>query len=115
MPYNQRDVVYLTDPVSSPKGQKITHPVLIISKNKSSGYENHYTGVMLSSTLHKDRYTFSCDDTMFEGSLKPNSQIRTYLIYSFHESDINMVCNKMKPFHFKLLLEEIKNTIFIFE
>lgn len=89
MQFNQRDLVTLNDPIKLPDGNELPHPVLIISSNSSNGYEKHYTGVMMSATKHKDRFSFTCDNLMFESSLeKGNCQLRLYIIIGFNESDI---------------------------
>lgn len=112
MPYSQRDLVYLKDPVKMPDGQDLPHPVLIISSNRSNRYENRYTGVMMSATQTKDKFSFACMDEMFESPLqKPNCQFRTYIILGFNETQISKFVNRMKPIHFEALIDEIKENI----
>jgi hypothetical protein len=111
--FNQRTLVTLKDPIKLPDGQELPHPVLIISSNSSNGYENHYTGVMMSATKHKDRFSFPCDNSMFESPLeKDNCQLRLYIIIGFNESDIAKFKNRMKPVHFTGLIEQVKNLVF---
>lgn len=110
--YKQGDLVYLFDPIKIPKGEPLEHPVLIISSNTSNSYENFYTGVMMSSTNYKDRYSFDCTNEMFESPIKLGSQIRLYITASFKETEIKNFTNRIKPIHLKALLIQIKELIF---
>lgn len=113
MPYIQRDLVYLKNPIKMPTGEDLPHPVLIISSNRANSYENYYTGVMMSATEHVDRFSFPLSDDMFESPLdKSNCCIRTYITLGFREADIKNFKNRMKMPHFKILLEQIKTSIF---
>lgn len=113
MPYSQGNLVYLKHPIPLPDGKELVHPVLIISSNASNSYENRYTGVMMSSTAHKDRFSFQCSNEMFESPLqKSGSQFRTYIILGFNEDQISRLVNQMKPIHLGALLAEIRNYIF---
>lgn len=96
-----------------PTGEDLDHPVLIISSNRANGYENYYTGVMMSATEYKDRFSFPLSNEMFESPLeKPNSCIRGYIIVGFREVDVRSLKNRMIPIHFKILLDQIKASIF---
>lgn len=86
--YKQGDVVYLYNPLTMPKGEPLEHPIFIISSNTSNAYENRYTGIMMSATSLKDKFSFMLENSMFERPLKPNSQLRLYLVFSFNESEI---------------------------
>ncbi len=106
--------MYLKDPVKMPDGQDLPHPVLIISSNRSNRYEHRYTGVMMSATQVKDKFSFICRDEMFESRLqKTNCQFRTYIILGFNETQISRFLNRMKTIHFEALIDEIKENIFI--
>lgn len=83
MPYTQRDLVWLHDPIPLPDGTTLPHPVLIISCSTANSFEKSYTGVMMSATAHRDKFSFPCTDDMFEGPLKANSQLRLYIIIGF--------------------------------
>ena len=111
--YSQGNLVYLKFPIPMPDGQELAHPVLIISSNMSNSYENRYTGVMMSATSHRDRFSFECTNEMFESPLsKTGSQFRTYIILGFNENQISRLANNMKSIHLTALLNEIKNYIF---
>ena len=112
--YKQGDLVYLADPVKLPKGEPLGHPVLIVSSNSANSYEKFYTGLMMSSTIHTDRFSFKCSDLMFENPLrKPNSQIRLYITVSFKESEVVRFSNRMKPIFLKQVLEQFKDLILV--
>lgn len=114
--FKQGDLVTIINPISLPDGTELPHPVLIISSNRCNSYENHYTGVMMSATSTKDRFSFMCDDSMFESKLEKNDcQLRTYILVAFHEKDIKKFKNRMIGVHLKALLNEIKNLIFIID
>jgi hypothetical protein len=111
--YKQGDVVWLNDPIPIPDGSQLAHPVIIISSNMSNSYENYYTGLMMSTTPHTDKFTFACSQDMFEGNLnKDHCQIRIYISVSFRETAVRSKMNKMKPIFFKALMENIKNYLF---
>jgi len=116
MPYSQRDLIYLKEDILLPDGKDLPHPVLIISSNRSNRYENRYTGVMMSATSSKDKFSFQCANEMFESPLpKAGCQFRTYIVLGFNESQIAKFLNRMKAIHFEMLLEEIKETVFIMD
>lgn len=107
--FKQGDLIYLIDPVKLPKGEPLQHPVLIISSNVSNSYENFYTAVMMSATEYTDRFSFKCDNGMFESNLeKPGCNFRTYITISFKESEIKHFKNRIKPVFLRALLEHIK-------
>ncbi len=110
--YKQGDLVYLFDPIKIPKGEPLPHPVLIISSDKSNSHEKFYTGLMMSSTTHKDRYSFDCTNEMFESPLKSGSQIRIYITVSFKETEIKNFANRIKRVHLKILLNQVKDLLF---
>ncbi len=113
MPYKQGDLVWLIDPQTMPDGQKLPHPVLIISSNRANGYESYFTGVTMSATAHRDKFTFDCDNSMFEGTLaKDQCQIRLYITISFREADIKSLANRIKTVYLKAILDQMKEHVF---
>lgn len=114
--YKQGDLVSLNEELELPNGEKLFHYILILSSNSSNSYEQHYTGVMLSSTTKRDRYSFLCDDSMFEAKLKPNSQLRLYIIAGIHEKYIRKLENRIKPSvkttYLKIIIEQVNELIF---
>lgn len=115
MPYKQGHLVILKSPQKLPDGQVLSHPVLIIS-SKRSGYEPYYTGVMMTASSHKDRYSFRCDNTMFESPLeKTGCQLRLYLVFGFIKDDISSLKNTMKKIPLQSVLEQVREYIFNFD
>lgn len=96
-----------------PDGKELPHPVLIISSDSSNSYENYYTGVMMSATQHIDRFSFKCENNMFESPLeKTGCQYRLYIIVGFKETDVSTFKNRMKKIFLKLLINQVKENIF---
>ena len=111
--YRQGDLLMLFDPIKIPKGSPLAHPILIISSNRSNNYEDFYTGVMMSSTSHTDRFTFSCEDGMFDSPLvKKNCQLRMYILLSFKAIEVKGLLNRIKPIHLTAVLRQIKELVF---
>ena len=112
MPYSQGDLILLKIPVKLPGGAELKHPVLIIN-SKRGGYEQYYTGVMMTGTPKNDRYSFKCENQMFTSPLgKESCEFRTYLIFGFNEDDISVLKNTMKKPHLIALINQIKDYIF---
>ena len=110
--YSQGDVVYLNDPSLLPDLTELTHPFVIISSDVSNRNEKWYTGLMMTSSAQKDKFTFPCDNIMFESPLKKdNCQIRIYLTTSFPESYISKLYTKMKKQFLKNLIEDFKDLV----
>lgn len=111
--YLQGDLVYLNDPIKLPDGTELHHPVLIISSNHANSHENSYTGVMMSSTKSKDRFSFFVDNSMFESPLeKIGCQLRLYIIIGFKESDIRTFKNRIKSMYLIQILKQVRDSIF---
>lgn len=116
MPYNQKDLVWLKDPIPLPDGTELPHPVLIISCTAANSMENFYTGIMMTASAHKDKFSFPVTNEMFEGNLnKANCQLRLYLTVSFMESNIVRLENRMKKIHFKNVIEQIVDYVICVE
>jgi hypothetical protein len=110
--YQQGDLVELIDPTKTPTGT-LRHPILIVSSNRSNGYEYFYTGVMMTSSDQKDSYSFHCTDEMFENPLRlKNCKLRLYITASFKESEISKKINKMKTQDFKQVLKQLNDLVF---
>jgi len=111
--YPQGDLVYLKKPVELPDGKSLDHPILKISSNSASSYENSYTGVMMTSSSKIDRFSFEVDNLMFESPLdKSGCQLRLYIIVGFKESDIRIFKNRMKPTFLQAVLKQVRDSIF---
>ena len=106
MKYSQRDLVTMKEPM--PDGQTNNHPFLIISCNDINSKGDYYTGMMMSTTDYKDRYSFKVENDMFEGHLrKENCHMRTYIIISVKEDQIKEKINRMEVIHFKNLIKQL--------
>lgn len=111
--YKQGDIVWLKVENTLPDGKILKHPFLIISSDMSNSYESFYTGVMISSTSHIDRFTFECKKEMFQGgSVKDFQQIRMYITASFREVDIDKLLNKIETTFIEPILSQIKALVF---
>ena len=113
--YKQGDLVELKDRQQLPDGAILYHPVLIISCNRAISYQNYYSGIMMSATKHIDNFSMPCDNIMFESPLKEGSHLKIYLILGFNEIEIHKWINRMKPIHFKAVLNQIKDFVFDLE
>lgn len=115
MRYKQGELVNLIDPIVLPDGKTLPHPVLIVSNNVANSYESYYTGVMMTSTNYKDKFSFEVDDSMFQNPLrKSGSHLRLYLLISFRESSIaGTPINQIKPAHLKHVLHQIRELVFV--
>lgn len=115
MKYKQGDLVNLIDPIVLPDGKALSHPVLIISNNVANSYEDYYTGVMMTSTIYKDKFSLEVDDSMFQNPLrKQGSHLRLYLLISFREVNISGApINEMKKVHLKHVLNQIRELVFV--
>lgn len=114
MNYSQGDLVFLKQPNTLPDGQVLKHPILIVSHNTANIAEDFYTGVMMTSSNHKDKFSFQVDNTMFESPIeKEGCQLRLYIIFSFREADIHRLVSRIKKPHLKNLLIQIKETVFV--
>jgi hypothetical protein len=111
MSYKQRQVVFVE--AEMPDGQVLVHPYIIISCNVANSYEQYFTGVMITSSKHNDRFSFALSDSMFERPLeKSGCQARMKLILSFHEKKVKRMTSRMKLIHFKQLIDQIKSDVF---
>lgn len=111
--YKQGDIVWLKNPYPVPDGTLLHHPVLIISSDTANGYEKYYTGVMMTTSIHTDKYTFKCHSQYFEGYMKEeHCQIRLYIILSFREDDVKSKMNKLKPAILIEVLKQIRDYVF---
>lgn len=116
--YYQRDIIKVKKR-ELPGGTLETHPFLILScelANNSDNTERYYTGVMLTHTKYKDRFTFEVTPDMIEGHHDGSwSQIRLYIISGFTNSSISTdagcYIGKLKPAFFKEVLETIKDYV----
>ena len=116
MPYKQRDVVFVEMPL--PTGEVERHPFLIISCRAASNMEkdNYHTAIMMTGSKQKDKFSFPVEDSMFEGPLKKqNCQLRLYIIVSFPESKVQELLTRMKPVHFKAVLQQIKEYVLVID
>lgn len=112
MKYTQRDVVIVE--MELPDGKVEKHPYLIISSNRANSIESYYTAVMMTSSSHKDVFSFHLSNEMFESPLqKQNCQFRLYIIVSFRESRVGRFFNKMNKQDFARVLKEIKEYILV--
>lgn len=111
--YRQGDLVFLTIPVPLPDGTELEHPVLIISNETPNSIENSYIAVMMSATAHTDRFSFLCEDSMFESPLaKSGCNFRIHIIINIREVQISRFVNRIKPVYLKALLKQINERIF---
>lgn len=114
MPFTQRDIVKLKNRMREGIDP---HPYLIISCEDSIACENkrHYTGVMLTHSGYKNRFTFKIAKEMIDGNWGEDwSQARTHLLATFTDDDIvnsNAYLGKIKPTFFKALLEHINTFV----
>lgn len=91
-----------------PEDQVNNHPILIISCNSVNSKGDYYTGMMMSATDYVDSYSFKVTNEMFEGHLrKENCHLRTYIIISIKEDQIQKKINKMGAIHFKNLIKQV--------
>lgn len=116
MPYQQRDIVKVKRPL--PSGGEVTHPFLIISNSRAISHESvpYYTGVMMTHSTNKDKFSLQVTKEMIDGSYHNDwSQIRLHIIASFSESDISRditkYVGKMKKLDFTAVLNQIKDNI----
>jgi hypothetical protein len=112
MPFNQRDIVKVKAPL--PDGTYKVHPFLIISCESciSLEKERYYTGVMMTHSKYKDRFSFEVKADMIDGKWDEDwSQVRIHIIVSFRESDISNdsgnYLGKMKKIDFSAVIENI--------
>jgi len=111
MPYKQRDVVKIS--AQLPDGNTATHPFVIISCGVANSRENFYTGVMMTGSTHKDVFSFSIADSMFESPLeKGNCHIRLYILTSFREIQVTKFVSRMKKAFFVQLVKQITEITF---
>lgn len=115
MNFTQKDIVRLKNKMR----QGIDpHPYLIISCEDSISCEGkrHYTGVMLTHSGYKNRFTFKIEKEMIDGSWSDDwSQARAHLLATFTNDDIadtNQYLGKIKKAFFKALLEHINTYVF---
>lgn len=114
MKYNQRDLVWLTEPTILPDGSELDHPVLIISCRAANSKEDYYNVVMMTGSEYEDLFSFKLEDDMFEAPLgKSKCQFRTYIIFSIREVKIKKLANRMKRIHFVALLDRIKDYVLV--
>ena len=112
MKYNQRDLLWLNTPPIMPDGKTLDHPVLIISCRAANCMEDYYTCVMMTASHTTDKFSFKLENEMFESPLKKQScQLRLYILLSIRESQIKTFANRMKPIHFKQVLNQINNFV----
>jgi hypothetical protein len=116
--YRQGHVLYLYDPIPLPDGTFKEHPVLIISSNRANSYESFYTAVMLTHHIENSVFSFELHDMMFDRPLnrsaeKPRCFARTYITISFKDSDVKSFNNNMKEPFLKMLLNQIKDSVFV--
>lgn len=111
MKYKQRDLVFVE--LACPDGKILRHPYLIVSNRSANSHEKYYTGVMMSATDHKDRFSFPVDSAMFEGDLrKSGCNLRLYIITGFREEQVGQLITTMHIRDFKNVVEEINDIIF---
>jgi hypothetical protein len=111
--YKQGDIVWLKTESTLPDGKVLKHPFLIISSDRSNSYESFYTGVMLTSSLKKDSFTFECTEAMFEAAIKKEfQQIRMYITASFRDVDIEKLMNRLDSTFIEPILTQINSLVF---
>lgn len=114
MPYRQRDLVWIKN-AEMPDGKNLTHPFLILSCEAARAQEpGYYYGIMMTGSVHRDRYSFPVSKEMFEGPLqKESTHLRLYIISSFRENRINGLVTRMMKRDFQRVLDEIKNFVLV--
>lgn len=96
-----------------PDGQELSHPVLLIG-NDNYGYEEYYIGVIMSSTEYKDRYSYHCNDDMFDRPLfESGSCIRQNLIVGLRLDEIKKMVNQMKKPFLREVLKNIADNLLV--
>jgi len=117
MPFQQRDIVKVK--LGIPNVEEDVHPFLIISCElaNSRGNERSYTGVMMTHSPNKDRFTLQVTADMVEGHWDEKwVQIRLHLIVTFTESnisrDITHYVGRIKKIDFKNIVDQIRDFVF---
>lgn len=112
MKYKQGDLVSLRKPILLPDDTSLAHPVLIVSSDFSNSYENHYTGLMMTSSVITDRFSFSCKNNMFERPLeKTGCHLRLYILVGFNESEVSTFKNRMEKSYLIQVIDQLKECV----
>lgn len=114
MSISQREVYLLPFPLDSSVED---HPFIVLSCQEANEYERTFIGVMITTTLNKDDYSFPLVNEMFESPLaKPNSHVRMHLLSLYVNEEIRgRRLNRMKEQYFKQLMAFIGDIIFNYE
>ena len=107
--YHQGDIVLVNFPL--PKGFK-PHPAIIISCKDVYESEDCYVGLMITSSIIQDNFTFNINNEMLINPLDKPSQVRCQLIALFHEDEIQNKLSKLKKEYFLNLIKQLNNNVF---
>ena len=109
MTISQGDIVEVN--FRLPEGFK-PHPVIVVSNNDINEYEDAFIGVMLSSSMKYDDYSFVLENEMLTKIPKVKTQVRCHLISLIPENEIlgrHGIINKK---YLSQLINKIKLIIF---
>ena len=117
MPYSQRQIVEVFFRLP-PDGEKLKHPVVILSNSEINEDERAFVAVMMTSRNHDDEYSFTLDDSMVSKPFddkKDHREIRLHLIGHFLDADVennSQGLRFLKEDHFKRLIYQMNEITF---
>jgi len=111
MAINQRDVYLLPFPLDDLTQD---HPFIVLSIKEANEVENTFIAVMITSSPHKDDFSFDLNDSMFDAPLhKKGCHVRMHLVTIYLGGEIRgRKLNTMKEFYFKQLMSTIGEMVF---
>jgi mRNA interferase MazF len=109
--YNQREIVLVPFPYSDLSSAK-RRPVLIVSNDH---YNQNFPDVLvcvITSNLHKDRYSVALENEDLEiGVLPESSIVKAHKLFTVHQDRIVRKFSQVKPEYFEDVSAKIKHLI----
>ena len=94
----------------------ISHPVIVLSSADAIATEDSFIGMMLTTNVSEDQYTFELNNNMLTKKLTvPYCQARLHLISFFQKHDAianSNFNNKLKLEYFRELIKQVNRITF---
>lgn len=108
MKLKQGDIVLIKFPFSDLKGKKVRPAIVVSNKIYKNG---NYILASITSNLRNDHYSYAIGANNTNGGLRHNSEIRTNVINTLHESIIIKKIAELEKAELKKVLRKIGSNI----
>jgi len=108
---HQREIVEVN--FRLPGGEYLPHPVIVLSNDAVNDFEEGFIGVMLSTRVQDDDFSFHLTEDMLTHKPRNKGQVRCHLIALLDDIEVTGKFGMIKQKYFEHLIDKIFEIVFL--